>query len=78
MAHHSQEALGKFSYEVVPQLSSEDSFPTMRYSAESAYSIAAMLCTVMTDGRKPQSFCQPLPQSELQGPRLGMSFAPGL
>lgn len=26
MAHHSQEALGKFSYEVVPQLSSEDSF----------------------------------------------------
>jgi len=24
MAHHSQEALGKFSYEVVPQLSSED------------------------------------------------------
>ena len=28
MAHHSQEALAKFSYEVVPQLSSEDSFPT--------------------------------------------------
>ena len=26
MANHSQEALGKFSYEVVPQLSSEDNF----------------------------------------------------
>ena len=30
MAHHSQEALGKFSYEVVPQLSSEDYFPMLR------------------------------------------------
>ena len=50
MAHHSQEALGKFSYEVVPQLSSEDYFP-MKCSAESAYGVTVM-CTAITDGRK--------------------------
>ena len=43
MAHHSQEALGKFSYEVVPQLSSEDYFP-MQWNAQPVLLAVLLWC----------------------------------